>query len=53
MWIRNKKEQSTIEEVKHDRPECVSPCHTFIEYWSEDKKKCIDCGYEEKLIIKE
>jgi hypothetical protein len=53
MWITDKKDRDELERVKRDRPACVNTKHTFIEYQSESKKKCVDCNYEEDTIIKE
>lgn len=55
MWVIDEEEQKKIDEVKAARPLCIGYqiVHTFIEYCSEHKKVCHDCGYEEKTIIKE
>jgi Zn ribbon nucleic-acid-binding protein len=53
MWLTDSKEQKEIDDVKEHRPICKELIHTFIEYWGENKKRCVDCGYEEKIIIKE
>lgn len=44
-----------ISYIKSQRPRCPSSIdgtHTMIEYRSESKKVCIDCGYEEDLKVK-
>jgi hypothetical protein len=52
-WVIDKKEQKILEDVKRKRPWCKAIFHTFIEYHSENKKTCHDCGYTETLVIKE
>jgi hypothetical protein len=56
MWLTNQNELEEIQEVKINRPHCDYTddySHTFIEYQSSNEKVCHDCGYTEKLIIKE
>lgn len=55
MWIINNKEQMVIEKVKASRPGCLKRFvkHTFAEFFSENKRSCVDCGYTEKQVIKE
>lgn len=55
MWIVNKNEQKQIDVVKLTRPSCLVRFvkHLFIEYNSENKRTCADCGYTERTIRKD
>ena len=50
-----KRMMELLKDIHSRRPKCpASLCgdHTMVEYRSEAKKVCIDCGYTEDLRIK-